>query len=68
MLNALAMRSGADALLTTEKDAVKLQTQWTWQRPALFLRVSAIVTRGEDILEKLLERALAAGESEEKSA
>ncbi len=68
MLNALAVRSGADALLTTEKDAVKLQAQWTWQRPVLSVRVSAVVTRDEDILEELLERALAADESEGKGA
>ena len=68
VLNALAVRSGADALLTTEKDAVKLQAQWTWQRPVFLLRISAVVTRGEEILEELLGRALATDESEGKGA
>ena len=58
LLGDFAVRAGADVLLTTEKDAVKLQPGWSWPLPLYFVAVQTLVTRGETVLNDLLVRTL----------
>lgn len=68
-LAALLEQSGAEVVLTTEKDAVKLepfletdiltQAQQRFLRRLRVLRVETAILSGEDILDNLLKRAVA---------
>ena len=59
-LAALA-QAGADAFVTTEKDAVRLAPERMADHRLRVLRIDAEILRGADLLQAALERSLFAG-------
>lgn len=51
-----AKRAGAAWLLTTHKDAVKVDPNWEQPLPVFFLRISLELAAGDDMLSLILER------------
>ena len=56
-----AADSGADAVVTTQKDAVKIGAAWPGPVPALALRIRMRIIAGEELLEQRLTDVLSAG-------
>jgi tetraacyldisaccharide 4'-kinase len=50
-----ACEQGAEMVLTTEKDAVRLQPQWIYPLPTYYLRIEIDILRGRENFEALLD-------------
>jgi len=56
---AAAERGGADGVVTTEKDAVRLSPAWAGEERLRVLRIEAEIVRGADVLDRALAEVLA---------
>ncbi|MDR3117078.1 MAG: tetraacyldisaccharide 4'-kinase [Puniceicoccales bacterium] len=57
-----ACERGAELVLTTEKDAVRLESRWIYPLPTYYLRIEMEILHGREHFEALLQR-ICAGEA-----
>lgn len=57
-LDAAAAKAGAELILTTEKDAVKLPSDFPWHYPLYALCLRTEVLRGQELLDRLVTDAV----------
>jgi len=62
-VNAEAHIENADMILTTQKDAVKIDAGFHWQQELLVVRIGCRITRGQDVLKERIDAVVRAKET-----